>query len=182
MMGGGRACRVSGGARRPPPAGVESGSGNYQSALSFAASRQSSGHTGGVSNELDVIILLVSVHHSAEIACPLRVRLRRWMKSIRREHSSLSLLAHEREEIDPARTGELGLLAGEIVEACDRPCDNRRIADSRRGGGQRPIRLGQRDHAWSRAVTADALVNARELRAVTVSTGAPDDVVRADHQ
>src|SRR2546428_3710093 len=126
MMGGGRACRVSGGARRPPPAGVESGSGNYQSALSFAASRQSSGHTGGVSNELDVIILLVSVHHSAEISCPLPVPLRRWMKSIPREHSSLSLLAHEREEIHPARTGELGLLPGRILSTGDRPLGNPR--------------------------------------------------------
>src|SRR2546422_956201 len=96
------------------------------------------------------------------------------MKSIRREHSSLRLLAHEREEIDPVRTGVPGLLAGELVEPFDRPRDHHRVAESRRGGGQRPIRLGQRDHACARPVTADALVDARELRAITISPGAPD--------
>src|SRR6266550_8029781 len=98
------------------------------------------------------------------------------MQSVRGEHALSGLLSHQREEIDPARIGVAGLLASDVVKAFDRSRDHRPIAESGRGGRERPGWLRQADHAGARRSGADTFVDARDPRAVAIRRTTLDDV------
>ena len=118
----------------------------------------------------------------SELARPARVRVRRWVQPVRREHRPTRLVAHEREEVDPSRVDARGLLARDLVEALDRARDRRRTAERRAGRRERPVRLRERDDAGARRARADRIVDDPELCSVTILARSAHDVVRPDQQ
>src|SRR2546422_4021898 len=88
------------------------------------------------------------------------------MQSVGGDHLLMSLLPHEREQVDPYRAGAVRLVASDLVEAFDRARERGGIAQAPPPRRERPIRLRPRDDARGQRGRADPLLDRAEVAAV----------------